>query len=85
MKECNEETVFTFIERKKHHKIVLIATHRVVIVLIFKNVFVEGMSPSFNCTTLFGVQYLSITRSTETKNLKQTPLNWTEHRTDKKD
>jgi hypothetical protein len=31
MKEGDDETVFTFIERKKHHKIVLIATHRVVI------------------------------------------------------
>ena len=67
MKEGNDETVFTFInERKKIHKIVLIATHRVAIVLIFKNVFVEGISPGFICTTLFGVQYLS----TETRKLK---------------
>ena len=67
MKEGNDETVFTFInEREKIHKIVF----RVAIVLIFKNVFVEGMSPSFNCTTLFGVQYLSMARSTETIKLK---------------
>jgi len=72
VKEGNEETVFTFIERKKHHKIVLIATHRVVIVLIFKNVYVDGISPGFICTTLFGVQYLPMARSTETKKLKQT-------------
>jgi len=71
MKEGNDETVFTFNERNKTHKIVF----RVAIVLIFKNVFVEEISPSFNCTTLFGIQYLSIARSTETKNLKQTKLN----------
>ena len=35
MKEGNDETMFTFIEKKQHHKIVLIATHRVVIVLMF--------------------------------------------------
>ena len=64
MKEGNDETVFTFNERKKHHKIVLIPTHRVAIVLIFLNVFVEGIK------TLFGDQYLSMARSTETIKLK---------------
>ena len=69
MKEGNDETVFTFNERKKHHKIILIATHRVAIVLV-KSLFVEGNSHGYNCTTLFGVQYLSMAQSTETIKLK---------------
>ena len=58
MKEGNDETVFTFmdIERKKKHKIVLIAMYMVFIFLIFKDLFVEGSSQGLNCTTLFGVQ-----------------------------
>jgi len=44
MKEGNvaDETVFTFIERTKIHKIVLIATHRVVIVLNKKQILMKG-------------------------------------------
>ena len=63
--------MFTFNERKKHHKIILIATHRVAIVLV-KSLFVEGNSHGYNCTTLFGVQYLSMARSRETKKVKLT-------------
>jgi len=64
--------MFTFNERKKHHKIVLIAKHRVAIVLMYASLFVKGNSQCFNCTTLFGVQYLSMARSKETKKVKLT-------------
>ena len=64
--------MFTFNEEKKHHKIILIATHRVAIVLVYKSLFVEGNSHGYNCTTLSGVQYLSMARSRETKKVKLT-------------
>ena len=35
------ETVFTFKEKKKHHKLILIAKHRLVIVLMYTSLFVK--------------------------------------------